>query len=157
MANTRSALKAHRAAERRTVRNRSVRSATRTFVKKARTSLAKGGLEEAKQAVVQAATELDKAAGKGIIHRNAASRRKSRLMRQLAVLATSFAQSQAAAPAAPARRTRAAAGTRKPAVPTTRARTTRAPKAPEPAPPVEETPAPARAPRRRSPRTTESS
>lgn len=83
MANTQSAIKAARQNERRRRRNRMVRSATRTQVKKARIALAEGDIEQAQEAVRQAVVALDKAAQKGIIHRNSASRRKARLMRQL--------------------------------------------------------------------------
>ncbi|NPV07150.1 MAG: 30S ribosomal protein S20 [Anaerolineae bacterium] len=83
MANTQSAVKAARQNERRRRRNRMVRSATRTYVKKARVALVEGDIELAQEAVRQAVVALDKAAQKGIIHRNNASRRKARLMRQL--------------------------------------------------------------------------
>jgi small subunit ribosomal protein S20 len=64
-----------------------VRSATRTQVRKARTALIQGDPQQAEEAIRQAVVALDKAAQKGIIHRNSASRRKSRLMRQLNRLA----------------------------------------------------------------------
>jgi len=94
-------MKAHRVGERRYARNRPVRSALRTFVKKARTGIAAvpgGAAEEAAALVAQAAKELDEAASKGIIHKNQAARRKSRLMHQLAV-ATKAAVAAAEAPA----------------------------------------------------------
>lgn len=84
MANTRSALKAHRVSERHRERNRATRSALRTFVKKARTSIAGGVVEDAVERIKEAAKRLDQAASKGIIHKNQAARRKSRLMHQLA-------------------------------------------------------------------------
>lgn len=83
MANTRSALKAHRVSERRRERNRAVRSALRTYVKKARTGIVQSP-GDAVELVKEAVKRLDKAASKGIIHKNQAARRKSRLMRQLA-------------------------------------------------------------------------
>ncbi|MBI4213762.1 MAG: 30S ribosomal protein S20 [Chloroflexi bacterium] len=111
MPRTPSAVKALRVSERRRLRNRSVRSALRTYVKKARTSVAAGEIEEATDFAKTAVSQLDKAAGKGVIHSNQAARRKSRLMHQLA-LARSAAQKAAAAEepkAVPARgRTRAA-------------------------------------------------
>jgi len=55
----------------------------RTTVKKARHLIAHGRLDEAQVAVREAVVALDKAAEKGIIHKNNAARRKSRLMRQL--------------------------------------------------------------------------
>jgi small subunit ribosomal protein S20 len=52
-------------------------------VKKARQLIEQGQLEEAREAVHVAVSRLDKAAAKGIIHKNNAARRKSRLMQQL--------------------------------------------------------------------------
>jgi small subunit ribosomal protein S20 len=65
------------------MRNRKVRSETRTYIKRARTQIESGQLDEAQQSVAQAIRALDRAAEKGVIHRNNAARRKSRLMRQL--------------------------------------------------------------------------
>jgi len=56
---------------------------SRTALKKARTFLASGQVAEAEVAVFDAVSALDKAAEKGVIHKNNAARRKSRLMRQL--------------------------------------------------------------------------
>jgi small subunit ribosomal protein S20 len=72
-----------RQAERRRLRNKSTRSAVRTFIRKAERSIAAGLLDEARALVVQAQKALDKAAEKGIIHPNNAARRKSRLMQKL--------------------------------------------------------------------------
>lgn len=83
MANTKSAIKRLRSAERRRLRNRVYRVGARTAVKKARQALDGGDPEQAREAVRAAASALDKAAEKGIIHKNNAARRKSRLMRQL--------------------------------------------------------------------------
>jgi small subunit ribosomal protein S20 len=60
-----------------------VRTSTRTFVKKARAVIASGKLAGADEALQNAISALDKAAEKGIIHKNAAARRKSRLMKAL--------------------------------------------------------------------------
>jgi len=83
LANTKSAIKRLRSAERRRLRNRVYRGRARTAIKKARRLIAEGRLEEAREAVRVAVSALDKAAEKGIIHKNNAARRKSRLMRQL--------------------------------------------------------------------------
>ncbi|NLT41195.1 MAG: 30S ribosomal protein S20 [Anaerolineae bacterium] len=83
MANTISAIKAIRQNERRRRRNRMVRSATRTQVRKARVALDQSDPQAAQTAIRDAVVALDKAAQKGIIHRNAAARSKSRLMQQL--------------------------------------------------------------------------
>ncbi|MCS7252046.1 MAG: 30S ribosomal protein S20 [Anaerolineae bacterium] len=82
MPNTRSALKELRKAERRRQRNRAVRTRVRTFVKYARQAIAQADLEAAQRAVREAYHELDRAARKGVIHRNTAARLKSRLMQQ---------------------------------------------------------------------------
>jgi small subunit ribosomal protein S20 len=83
LANTRSALKRIRSSVKRRERNRYYRSTARTYVKKARRFIEQGSLEEAQVAAQQAIRFLDKAAEKGIIHKNNAARRKSRLMRLL--------------------------------------------------------------------------
>jgi len=83
LANIRSALKRVRSSRRKAVRNQIVRSTARTYVKKARRLIAEGNLEEAQRVVRQALSALDKAAQKGVIHRNNAARRKSRLMKLL--------------------------------------------------------------------------
>jgi small subunit ribosomal protein S20 len=64
----------------RRLRNRFFRTTTRTLVGKARSAIAGGEREAAAGAVTQAIKQLDKAAGKGVLHRNNAARRKSRLM-----------------------------------------------------------------------------
>jgi small subunit ribosomal protein S20 len=83
LANTRSALKRIRSAQRRQLRNRVFRGRARTAVKKARLLVDEGRFEDARAAVRAAISTLDKAAAKGIIHKNNAARRKSRLMKLL--------------------------------------------------------------------------
>lgn len=80
MANSKSAEKRIRVAERRRQRNRPFRSMARTFVKKADLAIRSGDQETAAAAVQTACSILDRVAGKGIIHKNNAARRKSRLM-----------------------------------------------------------------------------
>ena len=72
-----------RVAERRRLRNKPIRSLTKTNITKAERLIFSGELEEAQKAVVVAISSLDKAAEKGIIHPNNAARRKSRLMKKL--------------------------------------------------------------------------
>ena len=72
-----------RVLERKSLRNRPIRTATRTYVKKAQEAIAMGDSEAAVESTNQAIKVLDKAATKGIIHRNNAARRKSRLMAKL--------------------------------------------------------------------------
>ena len=83
MANSKSAIKRLRSAERRRLRNREYRGRARTAVKKARQLIDAGQAEEAREAVRLAVSALDKAASKGIIHQNNAARRKSRLLNRL--------------------------------------------------------------------------
>ncbi|MDA8187599.1 MAG: 30S ribosomal protein S20 [Dehalococcoidales bacterium] len=75
-----------RVAERRRARNKPVRSAVKTYISKAEQLIARSNVEGAASAVVQAIRELDMAATKGVIHKNNAARRKSRLMRKLNLL-----------------------------------------------------------------------
>jgi small subunit ribosomal protein S20 len=84
LANTKSAIKRMRQNTKRRLRNRYFTGRARAFVKKARTSIESGSLEEARAATMEAVSALDKAAEKGIIHKNNASRRKGRLMHRLA-------------------------------------------------------------------------
>ena len=78
-----SAMKCVRRDARKTVYRGAVRTSTRTHIKRARTLLAAGKVSEAEQAMQTALKSLDKAAEKGVIHKNNAARRKSRLMRAL--------------------------------------------------------------------------
>jgi small subunit ribosomal protein S20 len=86
LANIKSAIKRNKQNEKRRLRNRVYRGAARTYVRDARQTIASGDPEEARQATLKAISALDKAAEKGIIHKNNAARRKSRLMKRLAEL-----------------------------------------------------------------------
>lgn len=68
---------------RRSLRNRSVRRSLRTSRTNAQRTMANGTVEEAQVAVKKTITDLDIAARKGVIHRNKASRTKSRLAKKL--------------------------------------------------------------------------
>ena len=92
MANSKSAEKRIRVAERRRLRNRPYRSAARTLVKKAELAIVAGDQETAQDAVLKATSMLDRVAGKGIIHKNNAARRKSRLMAKFNRLGAGAAQ-----------------------------------------------------------------
>jgi small subunit ribosomal protein S20 len=83
LANTKSAIKRIRTTERKRKINQVHRSRARTYVKKTRNLIAAGKLQEAETVALQAVSALDKAAQKGVIHKNMAARGKSRLMRQL--------------------------------------------------------------------------
>lgn len=80
---TRSAQKQVRVAERRQLRNKSIRSRCKTDITKAERLIFSGELELAQKAVIVAISSLDEAAEKGVIHPNNAARRKSRLMKKL--------------------------------------------------------------------------
>jgi small subunit ribosomal protein S20 len=79
LANTKSAMKRIRQAERRRLRNRAMRSKIRGAIKTAR---AEGAARPA--AILEAIRTLDKAVSKGVVHRNTAARKKSALARRLA-------------------------------------------------------------------------
>ena len=83
MPHSKSTQKQVRVAEKRQLRNKSVRSLCKTNITKAERLIFSGELEAAKQAVVEAIISLDKAAEKGVIHPNNAARRKSRLVKKL--------------------------------------------------------------------------
>jgi small subunit ribosomal protein S20 len=85
---TASAKKQARASVRRTLRNRAVRSEVKTKIVKARHSLTGGPVAESERYAIalEAIRSLDRAASKGILHRNNAARRKARLARQLVKL-----------------------------------------------------------------------
>ncbi len=88
MANIKSQIKRNRQNETRRVRNKAVRSELKTRVKNA-VAATQEGSDQGEASVRLAAKRLDKAATKGVIHRNEAARRKSRLMRRLNQAGTS--------------------------------------------------------------------
>ena len=81
MPNNAAAQKRMRQEQKRRLHNRSVKSLVKTQITKARHAVAL--YENAEEAVRAAVSELDRAAKKGVIHRNNSARRKSRLMKQL--------------------------------------------------------------------------
>jgi small subunit ribosomal protein S20 len=83
MANTPSAKKAVRKIERRTKINKSRRSQMRTYVRKVEEALASGNREAAQAALYAAEPLLMRSAQKGIVHKNTASRKVSRLTHRL--------------------------------------------------------------------------
>ncbi|MBP9675901.1 MAG: 30S ribosomal protein S20 [Anaerolineaceae bacterium] len=84
MANIKSAIKRNKQNEKRRQRNRVYRGQARTYVSRARVALNGQDLQAAEAATLEAVAALDKAAQKGVIHKNNAARRKSRLMKRLA-------------------------------------------------------------------------
>ena len=83
MANIKSQIKRNRQNEKRRVRNKAARSEIKTRVKRA-VEATEQGAEESVDALRTAVKRIDKAAAKGIIHKNQAANRKSKLMRRLA-------------------------------------------------------------------------
>jgi small subunit ribosomal protein S20 len=86
MANTKSAKKAARQAERRTLINKARRSRMRTYVRKVEEAIASGDKEAADLALRAAQPEIMRSASKGIIHKNTASRKISRLSARIKTL-----------------------------------------------------------------------
>lgn len=82
MANIRSQIKRNRQNEARRVRNKSVRSELKTRAKHA-VAAAEEGADDSPEVLAAAIKRIDKAAAKGVIHKNQAARRKSRLMRRI--------------------------------------------------------------------------
>lgn len=83
MANTLSAKKRIRQNKKRHARNQAVRTRAKTYIRRARQAIRDGEIEQAEELVRSASSALDRAASKGVIHKNNAARRKSRLMRRL--------------------------------------------------------------------------
>lgn len=75
--------KSARKSEKRRLRNRNTRSTTRTIIGKALDAVREGDSEAAEPAVSHAIRILDRAVTKGLVHKNNAARRKSRLMAKL--------------------------------------------------------------------------
>lgn len=82
MPKTKTAEKSARSAARKAERNKSVRSVTKSSVTKAEKLVAAKKGDEAKAAVTEAISSLDRAAKKKVIHANTAARKKSRLMKK---------------------------------------------------------------------------
>jgi small subunit ribosomal protein S20 len=102
LANTKSAEKRIRSNERKRVRNQMYRSRVKTMIRKAE-QLIFGG-QPGEEAVREAISTLDKAAVKGIIHKNNAARRKSRLMKKLNTYVPPVAAAKTAKKASSAKR-----------------------------------------------------
>ncbi|NEK60279.1 30S ribosomal protein S20 [Geodermatophilus sabuli] len=86
MANIKSQIKRNRTNEKARQRNVAVKSALKTAVRRVRTAADAGDAEAAATALVTASKALDKAASKGVIHKNQAANRKSGLAKQVAGL-----------------------------------------------------------------------
>lgn len=86
MANHKSALKRIKQTEKRTERNRHIRSTLRTFIKRVREAVAVKDANLAKEALAAAIPVIDTAASKGVIHSSNASRNVSRLTKLVSTL-----------------------------------------------------------------------
>ena len=83
MANIKSAKKRIRVINKKTARNRRIKNHLKAVLKSFEAALAEGDMEKAKEDLVLAEKKLMQAAAKGTIHKNTASRKKSRLMKKL--------------------------------------------------------------------------
>ncbi|ERG63361.1 MULTISPECIES: 30S ribosomal protein S20 [Agrococcus] len=86
MANIKSQIKRILTNQKATDRNRAVKSEVKTAVREARKAIAAGDKAVAQEKVAIAARKLDKAASKGVIHKNQAANRKSSIAKQAAAL-----------------------------------------------------------------------
>ncbi|MCL6574415.1 MAG: 30S ribosomal protein S20 [Bacillus sp. (in: Bacteria)] len=82
MPNIKSAIKRVKTSEGRKAQNITAKSSMRTAVKKVEAAISNNDGAVAKEVFIPAASKLDKAAAKGLIHKNAAARKKSRLMKK---------------------------------------------------------------------------
>ena len=87
MANSPQAKKRARQAEKRRQHNGSLRSMTRTYIKKVIAAIEGGNKEKALSAFLEAQPVIDRVADKGIIHKNKAARHKSRLSKRISAMA----------------------------------------------------------------------
>jgi small subunit ribosomal protein S20 len=83
LANIKSQIKRNRQNKKRRIHNRVFRGSARSAIRKAQVAIESNEMEDARTATQSAIKALDKAAAKGIIHKNNAARRKSRLMAKL--------------------------------------------------------------------------
>jgi small subunit ribosomal protein S20 len=92
-----SAMKRARQALKLNLRNKAIRSGVKTVIKKVETAIASGNREDAGKSLLEAVKALNKAASKGVIHKNTASRNISRLTRKVNALPPQANPSQAGA------------------------------------------------------------
>jgi small subunit ribosomal protein S20 len=83
LANIKSAIKRVKTSNKRRAHNAAMKSAMRTAIKKFEALVEAKDVEKAQEAFIIASKKLDKAASKGLIHKNVASRQKSRLAKKL--------------------------------------------------------------------------
>lgn len=100
MANIKSSKKDLRRIAKRRVRNQGTRTSLKTHVKKVRTTAATGDTAATKKTLTEAVSAIDKAAQRGIIHKNQAARRKSRAAKAANKVSTASTETKAAKPRA---------------------------------------------------------
>jgi len=83
MANIKSAQKRIRVAAKKAARNKHIKSTTKTAIKKVNVAASTGVAADANTLLIQAISAIDKAASKGVIHKNTAARKKSRLTKMV--------------------------------------------------------------------------
>ncbi|MFZ7103393.1 MAG: 30S ribosomal protein S20 [Peptococcaceae bacterium] len=88
MANIKSALKRAKKAKVRALRNRNIKSTVKTVIKRFEEAVQTNNIEEAKTRLQKAVQTIDKAASKGILHKNNAANKKSRLAKMFNKLAS---------------------------------------------------------------------
>ncbi|GAA0734050.1 30S ribosomal protein S20 [Dactylosporangium roseum] len=88
MANIKSQIKRNRQNEKRRLRNKSVKSSLKTAIRKFHEAAAAGDADSATALLRDASRKLDKAASKGVIHKNQAANRKSSITKKLHTLTT---------------------------------------------------------------------
>jgi small subunit ribosomal protein S20 len=88
VANIKSQIKRNRQNEKRRLRNKSVKSALKTSVRKFNEATTAGDVDQANVLLREASRNLDKAVSKGVIHKNQAANRKSAIAKRLSSLAS---------------------------------------------------------------------
>ncbi|HEX5565506.1 MAG TPA: 30S ribosomal protein S20 [Streptomyces sp.] len=86
MANIKSQIKRNKTNEKARLRNKAVKSELKTAIRRTREAVAAGDVEKAVEAVRVASRKLDKAASKGVIHKNQAANKKSALAQKVSAL-----------------------------------------------------------------------
>jgi small subunit ribosomal protein S20 len=92
MPNIKSQIKRLRQAEKRRLRNKSIKSQVKTFIKKFEAALASGNIEEAEKAFILAQKKIDQAVSKGVFHKNTGSRKVAKLAKKLAAAKANLAK-----------------------------------------------------------------
>lgn len=83
MPNIKSQIKRMKQAEENRLRNKSVKTGLKSYIKKLEVAISSGDMDEAKNLLPIVTSKIDKAASKGVIHKNTASRQKARLAKKV--------------------------------------------------------------------------